>query len=227
MCISMPAIANAKQSITLDPGDAALFARAGAVQVHKDWTWIVDGGLRIGLPWRLELATPLAVAFAPLRRRPFEISFTAGITDFWPISWRRYLYTPAVVASARIHLSHEAAALFSVDFTHIQENRERGPGFIRGGGALMVNMGPRLTWCIGVSYQHIVVDRPLPDALPRSGMAGRDRVSIGSIRVTPFADVPLFSIHTHKRLDITFNARVDIDTEHTNTRIEGGMLIHW
>ncbi|MBN2718340.1 MAG: hypothetical protein JXX14_21025 [Deltaproteobacteria bacterium] len=219
--------ANAKQPITPDSGKGDVFARIGAARIEQDWTGIADAGMRIGLPHGLELATPLAISFAPIRRRPFEIAFTMGVTDLWPAEPDTWLYTPALIVSTRSHVSHEAAVLFAVDYTHVQVNFKSSPGFLRGAGALMVNMGPYLTWCIGMSYQHVVVSGPSPPELARSGFAGRQRVSIGSVRASAFADSPLFAIHIGAHVDVTVNIRLDIDPESTSSRLEGGFLLVW
>ena len=224
---SIPAMGDAGEWIIPQPGSGELFVRSGVTQTNKEWSFIADAGLRIGLPHHLEVAAPLALTFAPLWQRRIEIAFTAGITDFWPADSSEFLYTPALVLSSRIHLSHEAASLTAIDYTHVQENTRRSPGFLRGATALMVDMGPYLTWCIGISYQKELIHRPLPDELPRSGFAYTQRVSMGSVRATPYSDVPLFSIHAGAHLDITVNAKIDIDTESTNARLAGGIVFIW
>lgn len=215
--------------ITLDAGDGEVFVRGGLVRLNREPTWTIDAGFRIGLPHNLEAALPLAISWAIVRDARFQIALTGGITDFWPVDKQEYLYTPAVVVSTLAQLSHEAVAFFSVDYTHTQANFQQSPGFIRGAGALMVDMGPYLTWCVGISYQQITVNRPNPRGLDRSGLAGRHRVSVGSVRATPFSDLPLFAIHTRTGLDITINGRLDINahSETMDARLEGGLLYFW
>jgi hypothetical protein len=217
------------EQITKDIGGKEVFARGGPVKPDREVTWTIDAGFRVGLPLNLEAALPLALTWAIVRDSRFQISLTGGITDFWPIDRRNYLYTPAMVVATLAQLSHEAVVFFSLDYTHVQENFRRSPGFIRGAGALMVDMGPYLTWCVGISYQHVAVDRTSPRELDRSGLAGRHRVSVGSVRAAPFADLPLFSLHTGTRMDITINGRLDINAnaESTDARLEGGLLYSW
>ncbi|MBN2527670.1 MAG: hypothetical protein JXR76_14860 [Deltaproteobacteria bacterium] len=229
LAFSSATMADTQKPITLDAGDMELFAEGGAAKLNHDWTWIADAGFKAGLLKWLEVAAPAALSVSFLNDTPVAVSITLGITDLWPAGNQHFLFTPALVVSARSRLSHEALALFSLDYTHAQYNRNKSPGFLRGSGALMVDMGPYLTWCIGISYQRLAVDRPSPPNLSRSGFAGRHRISLGSVRVTPFNDVPLFSIHLGRHLDMTLSARFDIDadTDTSDTRLEGGVLIFW
>ena len=229
-CLTVPLASFATpSSITRDPGGGEVFVRGGPAKRDKELTWTMDAGLRVGLPRNLEVGLPLALTWAILRDTPIQIALTAGITDFWPVDRQLYLYTPAVVVAMLTHLSHEATVFFSMDYTIVQANFRRSPGYLRGASALMVDMGPYLTWCVGISYQHVTVDIPDPPDLSRSGLAGRHRVSIGSVRATPLADLPLFSIHTPLALDITINGRLDIDAnaETTDARLEGGLMCSW
>ncbi|MBN2344177.1 MAG: hypothetical protein JXX29_21450 [Deltaproteobacteria bacterium] len=216
---------SSESPITPGAGEGRIWGSGGVIQLDQNWTWYADGGFHAGITNRISIGFPLAISFALLKNAPTEVAVTGGVTDFWSTQLNRWLYTPSAHITAKSHLSHEAGAYYSVDYTHVQTNFNKSPGFLRGAAAFWVDMGPYLSWCIGISYQRILVKRPFTEELHRSGLAGAQRVTLGSVRATPFNDLPVLTINTGTLLSFIIHARLDIDTDTdtTDARILGGI----
>ncbi len=217
-------------AIAIPRGAVVASASTGVVSLAGDRTFIADGTLAVGLPADLAFHAPVALAFAPVKRPSGNgLAVAAGIADLSITPGQQLIYTPSLALYGAGRLSTTGSFLFFADFTAVAVGLpDRMPAFLRGGGALRIALGPYLTWHIGLSYQRRMMGGPLPDDADHSGFAGASRVSVGSVRTTPFADTPLFVIHAHKYLDVILIARVDIDpdTDTTDSRILAGLQFH-
>lgn len=219
--------AQSKFPLTMARGSTLIELGGGTQKLDHEWSWTANAVGRVGLTDRVELFLPLAISYRFVGDKRNAVALTVGVTDFWITPNHDFLWTPALVVSGKFQLSSDAATLISADYTHIQSDRSRSPGYLRGAFALMVDMGPYLSWCVGFSYQRILVSYPEPSYLHHSGLASPQRISIGSVRATPFGDAPLFLIRTGTILNFTIHAKLDIDTDSdtTDARFLGGMQL--
>jgi len=110
------------------------------ILVHR--TRYADGGFHAGITDRISIGFPLAISFALLKNAPTEVAVTLGVTDFRSTQLNLWLYTPSAHITAKSHLSHEAGAYYSVDYTHVQTNINKSSRFLRGAAAFRFDTGP-------------------------------------------------------------------------------------
>jgi hypothetical protein len=212
--------AQVAESVTLPPGAVRASLSLGTVRIDGERTSTMAAGLRVGLPERFALAGPLAVAWTPVQTvKQSGFSIAAGVTEMWINRNRRVLWTPAIAMAAKFRTAHAAAVFAAVDWMWLATDFAFAdtPAYLRGATALMVEMGPYLTWSFGVAYQRMVIDGTPPEAIHRSGLAGGARVSLGSVRATPFEELPLFAIRLSPVVDVIFLVRLDLDTDTDTT----------
>ena len=225
--LSISILANATQTITLKKKNIITGLSSGAARLDGSWHWIGDLYLRAGVHEHLELALPLGFATHFLRRQDGSgIAIAAGVTDLWFDSTVKPVWTPGIALFAAAKVSSTAMARFNGDYTWIITGADflTAPSGIRGSTALEIEMGPYVTFLFGLAYQKQLVSGtgPLTDL---GGFNGVSRISIGSVRVTPYRDSPLLAFHAGKYIDINLNVRFDINTDSdtNNFRLMGGL----
>jgi hypothetical protein len=213
--------------VTLAPGTIVASLSSGTGRLEGDWLWIGDMSFRAGLSEHFEIGGPLALGVNFINRRDGSgIALTCGVTDLWFTKEGLPVWNPGAVIHAAARAASTALVHFAVDYSWVITGFEGSDALqlIRGSSALEVAMGPYLSWSLGLAYQRSLsgVAASLPD---RSGMFGVSRLSIGSVRVTPYEDMPVLAVHICHCLDIIINVRFDINTDiNTNDlRLTGGL----
>ena len=209
-------LAEAEEPIVLPAGEFQVTATAGAVSLDKRWTWGVEASVRAGLPLRLEIALPLALAVDLYSDdRGSGLSLAGGAVDMWIANDGRFLWTPAAVLSARLRVASSAALLTALDFTGVEDGfgADDHPWWLRGSVALLIDMGPYLTVGGGFAYQRHMFGGDTPRGARRLGWVGDARVSFGAVRAQAFQDLPTISIHATDWLHIVALIRVDVDND--------------
>jgi hypothetical protein len=220
---SIPRLAAAQEAgdpPTLPAGAFRIVAAGGAAAVDRAWTYAAEASVRAGLSHGVELAGPLAIGVALVDTgRGSGLVLGAGVVDLWITEGGAVLWSPAAALSGRFRTATSASLRASIDLTGVERGGGGGdhPAWLRGGVALLIDVGPFVTVAAGVSYQRRLVGEGAPPAARALGWAGDARVSIGAVRAQPFDELPTLAIHCGKVVDVVAILRVDVDVDRRTT----------
>ncbi|MDD5308992.1 MAG: hypothetical protein PHU25_16890, partial [Deltaproteobacteria bacterium] len=206
----------AGEPMVAPPGGGGVTAAGGAITLDREWSWDAELSAEVAVARGVELAFPLALGVQVLGAGTANgIELGVGVVDMALDEGGAFLFCPAAILAARARLGADAALLAALDFTGAESDFGRGehPGWIRGAASLSIDMGPWLTVAAGVAFQRRVMGDGAPDGLRRAGWAGDARYSVGSVRSSPFSELPFFAIHALPWLDVAGFVRFDMDTD--------------
>lgn len=229
--LASPAAAwDAPSGPLLEPGTARIDLAGGALALDREWTWGLEASLRVGLPARLEIAAPLALAVClACNDTGSGLVLAGGVVDLWVSPGRRVLLAPALALTGQVRIAAYASLRLGFDLTGVEQGFFTGdhPGWVRGALALLVDVGPWLTAAAGFSHQRLALGDGAPPGTRRTGWVGDARFSVGAVRTQPFAELPTLAVHVTDWLDLIGLVRVDVDLdrETTDLRLLGGAAV--
>ncbi len=219
----MPGVAAAVGSTSppvQEPGGVRAVATAGPALLARDLTWGIEASFEVGLSERIELAAPLALGIRLIDAgQGSAIYIGVGVVDLSVTQDARVLYSPAIAFAGHARMGAESALRAAFDLTGVEEGLANGdhPLWMRGSLGFIIDVGPWLTIGGGIAYQHLVLGDEAPDGTEWTGWVSDSRFSVGAVRSQPFYDLPTFSVHVTRFLDIVVIATVDVDMETRTT----------
>jgi hypothetical protein len=193
---------------------------AGATVADRTYRFGWDTDFRFGLGLGMEIAAPAALLIRLAGVQDSGLLYVGvGVADLYINSSRDVLFQPSLMLAGYARFGPQAAFRGAFDISGAEKGIQRGehPFWLRGSLALIFDMGQAATVAFGLSYQRTVVDGAAPKGLEQTGWAGDSRVSVGSVRTQPTADLPFFSVHIQPELDFIIIARVDINVDDRTT----------
>ncbi|MBN2802095.1 MAG: hypothetical protein JXR91_03275 [Deltaproteobacteria bacterium] len=215
--------------ITLDPGKFSAGVQAGTDRIDRSYYFTASPLFRAGVHKNVELFYPLGISLAPVKKdNGSGLAFSSGVTglqftqNFIPV------FTPSFIISGALRVSSTARLKFLTDYLFIINiSNQPSPSFVRGAGALAIEIGPYLTFSFGISYQSQVTSGYIPPT-DTTGFYGVSRISIGSVKTAPYWYEPLFNIHAGEYIDIVATCRFDINNDNKSNDLimMGGLIIN-
>ena len=214
----------------LEAGTARIDVAGGALSLDREWTWGLEASARVGLPARLEIAAPLALAVClACTESGSGLVLAGGVVDLWVTPGRRVLLAPALALTGQVRIAAYASLRLGFDLTGVERSffADDHPNWVRGALALLVDVGPWLTAAAGFSHQRLALGDGAPPGTRRTGWVGDARFSVGAVRTQPFCEVPTLAVHVTEWLDLIGLVRVDVDLdrETTDLRLLGGAAL--
>lgn len=210
-----------------DPGTAEVSFSGGVNQGRKGLYPLARLEGILGVGDRLALRLPLSLEVAVLRPdRDNALVLVGGLSDLWVSPGGEPLAAWGAAMAGRLRLGAEAGLRLGMGVGGaLGQTRLASSLWLEGGAALVLDVGPFLTICLGFAYERLLYGPGATEEVARLGWVSDAHIQLLSAPLESQLDPPLFTVHLPGGLDLLALATVDIEarTRRVTTRVLLGL----